>query len=178
MDDQDSSKHSLLWDASLNRLTARIALIAYLMGGWLLPMTHQHGDGCGHAGHWFAEITATQAWHLAGHQHAPDSSPSGDSHTHHGCSHDHSHPCASAESIIKILRAAGGKQVLREGASSPTQGLCALCVARTLSSSNPASAPHSAFSDCVVFLPRLASVASPLSVLSCGNGPRGPPAIG
>ena len=93
--------------------TSRIALIAYLLGGWLLPAIHHHAD------------------HQHGAcQHVAATSPSSES--DHGCcghSHDHQHESDEASD-----ESASDLQITSAAKLRTCDGLCALCSARSLTS--------------------------------------------
>ncbi len=99
------------------RYTAHIALIAYVLGGWLLPTAHHH-----HA-HWDGNHRQGEA---CPHTHAADAHDGGQPITCHG--HDHEQADA-----IHIL--VGEHRILAgEASERGCQGLCAICSARSLSS--------------------------------------------
>jgi hypothetical protein len=115
----------------VQRWIASLTLIAYLIGGWLLPVTHHHGAG----------VAATADCGAGCHSHAPlDANlPSQDHPQQSTCSH--APPALQAGASANSQE--GETEVDRSGGSEPSfqslphascQGLCALCVARSLSS--------------------------------------------
>ncbi|MGB7325326.1 MAG: hypothetical protein WBD31_10685 [Rubripirellula sp.] len=95
----------------------RLALIAYLVGGWLLPASHFHAHsvaGCG------------------SHTHAEPGSPCGHGQDHSG-HHVHAISVDDAEPGAG-LEFAGGAIDQRATSDHCHDGLCAICAARSLSS--------------------------------------------
>lgn len=106
---------------TLIRPTAHLALIAYVVGGWLLPATHHHSGSCAAHAH---GTVAPEA----------DTAPDSDSHGHsagqrHACDHDHAaEPADTQQCEASSLPA--WKSLTHDHLCV---GLCALCAARTLS---------------------------------------------
>jgi hypothetical protein len=104
----------------LSRYTTQIALIAYVVGGWLIPAAHDHGA---HA------FGGKGRHHVHGHTCR---------HAHEGHEHDtfepehcdsHRHGSEGTGSSIQWKSA--------PPSSGPCLGLCAICSARTLSKARP-----------------------------------------
>jgi len=98
--------------------TARVALLAYLLGGWLLPLAHRH----------------------ANHAVAPGTSGAGVAGAAPHCCHDDAVP-ADAEASQPRAEPPPGLGRLTAAAEHASHhacgGPCALCVARTLASWKP-----------------------------------------
>ncbi|TWU58148.1 hypothetical protein [Rubripirellula reticaptiva] len=95
----------------------RLALIAYLVGGWLLPASHFHAHsvaGCG------------------SHAHSDAGPACGHSHDHSG-HHFHANTVDDAEPG-SFQQFAGGAIDQRAASDRCHDGLCAICAARSLSS--------------------------------------------
>ncbi len=142
----------------MNRLTAHLALIAYLVGGWLLPATHHHGHD--HA------VQSAACCCIDDELVLPELTSDG--HSHDGC-------CCDSENAISL---AESEHDLTVGHSTDDcQGLCALCCAVTLigqiaDDSGLLSVPAGADDEPFQF-----GLACPLSPLCGGLSSRGPPTV-
>jgi hypothetical protein len=97
----------------MNRLTAHLALIAYLVGGWLLPATHQHGHD--HA------VQGSACCCIDDEVVLQESVT--ERHSHDGC-------CRGSENVAML--AASDHDLSLGHSSGDCQGLCALCCALNL----------------------------------------------
>jgi len=119
-------------DISVQTNAGRIALIAYVVGGWLLPLLHDHGSH---------QHIASAARGLCG-SHATSTCDSG-SHSHqhaahqHAAHNEHKTPCKSHDqespSLEHRVPTDSSGFVAGSAASAHDHGLCALCIARSSS---------------------------------------------
>ena len=147
------------FSATVNFWTPRIALIAYVMGGWLLPALHHHDHSHrgshdhGVACHW-PQITDEVI-----------AEP-----TDCGCGCDE-------EATGKPARIAGSDHRMVGGQTpSDCVGLCSLCVATTLLATSCQTDALSVGLVCDVFLATGGRLAWPWQPLPGGLSSRGPPA--
>ncbi len=166
-------------------LVSRIALIAYVVGGWLLPAMHHH-SGYSHA----QLVGSASSTCCSGHG-CEATFPTPDSHQDHGdgsqCCHDHDHcdvAAASNSAPSKIHTedeaADQSKAVLYavdSGDPHACVGLCALCAAQSLIGQTVANASSSLGEITLVDRISLTGNGWPLRVQRGGISSRGPPAI-
>ena len=115
----------------MQRLTAALTLIAYLIGGWIAPAIHHH-----HSGGMSADSSCRVACAHVSSQHRSDGSracqrPANAS----SCQHSHG-PVATTGiegDTGGTDRPSSGRAAFRDGVLGGCSGLCALCIARTLS---------------------------------------------
>lgn len=159
----------------MNRVTARIALIAYMLGGWLLPATHHHGSSCDHT---HAGVCDSQH---AGHSAEAVLTLSSAEHHHH-CDHDHgacssSHGSHQRDAGQKLVdqELTGAATIVYSGTTLNCDGLCALCVASTLSSTRSDRLHHAVLTGTATGSHRLLDLNLSLPSVPSSYSPRGPP---
>ncbi|NND97704.1 MAG: hypothetical protein HKN47_10295 [Pirellulaceae bacterium] len=155
----------------MNPMISRIALLSYLIGGWLLPLLHHHEHT-----HRFDERVVVSA----------GTTPLDTQSSHEGCSHCHHHhePASfgGSESDGKPLSAtlvivddSSRQPGIRSGRSGQCVGLCTLCVARSTSSVRPLANRSTLSTITVCQLLPWADSLPPLTAVGDSHGPRGPP---
>ena len=111
----------------VERFTALISLLAYLIGGWLAPLLHTHSDG-----------TSCHHQHAVAVQHQRDAE-------NQCCSHDHAAHDAEVHRDVPetngLLDHSNGSSASASeptdrdekllASDAPTCGVCALCLARS-----------------------------------------------
>ncbi|WP_146514183.1 hypothetical protein [Rubripirellula amarantea] len=146
----------------MNLWISRIALVAYLIGGWLLPAVHRHGhvhDG-GHCG---TEV-ATVGFDSTEDSGATDHTCSC---THHVCDSDDDSASSAADADATRLGFTHGHHVTCDG-------LCAICIARTLVSSPVVNQVNAT----ALFVAHRTSLPPPVALVDHSvsqHSPRGPP---
>ncbi|TWU26957.1 hypothetical protein Pla52o_08130 [Novipirellula galeiformis] len=165
-------------------LVSRIALIAYVVGGWLLPAMHHHHGHSHHSGASQAgccaelECERPAAVSVAD---SRDGESKGCDHHHDGSSHadDHARSCSGgtssngsfADDTNAILFAVNSSH------SHACLGLCALCSAQSLKGEAVAVVACSVDQGPVCGRVVSTGIHWPLSVQPGGISSRGPPAI-
>ncbi|WP_153558993.1 hypothetical protein [Roseimaritima sediminicola] len=160
------------------RLIASIALLGYLLGGWLLPATHDHaahsGDACGHV----HTVVATAT---------PGSEASAGSGQDCCCHDQHSDSAATGTSEPDKVsgRKVSGHKKQEPASSSPhlaqdpglvAGGLCVLCQLSTRLLSVCVPRCEASEKAAAARLARLPERPAARSLRLSVEGPRGPPA--
>ena len=143
----------------MGRITARIALLAYVVGGWFLPAIHHHGPSCDHGAVSHSTIVAVEteiAWASA----------------HQCCDHDHCHVSNEIDHNVDPVDLA-----VHPGHSHVSDvGLCALCSARSLTATPTFDLAYLSSETCLGESPGICCSGAPLAVILGSHSPRGPPA--
>ncbi|MCM2374847.1 hypothetical protein [Aporhodopirellula aestuarii] len=164
----------------MQRFTAQIALIAYVVGGWLLPAAHHHV-------HDHAKTSGACACVVAAgidSNRDPDAeseafptSPAPASHGHsHDCCCDHSPESSVVESANADVDSSSNL-VVGHSTSSDCQGLCALCCSISVVGQVSDARAISIAPLTSTGTSRHAGLAWPLPPLCGGISSRGPPAV-
>ncbi len=146
---------------SMSRITATIALVGYVLGGWLLPALHQHAahsetHGCQHQHEHAAALVAAAE----------------EAETASSCCHGHEHSDSGSDVLLAETRLSVASQSLTETCDA----MCLLCQisARKFSPLDRPLVSLSAVAHC-----QLAIAATEQPVVSARlavDCPRGPPA--
>ncbi|WP_283434665.1 hypothetical protein [Neorhodopirellula lusitana] len=172
----------------MNPWISRIALIAYVVGGWLMPALHHHDHshaGIQPAAHPHSACCSAQpvgetaqagslnqpADQLLARATPPVVAP----HSHCGCDHTHDHQ-PPARSTNDILSLADSAQLTAAHSHADCAGLCALCVGASLVASASDREAVSMAPVCDTDLLQSGNLAWPLQPLASGISARGPPA--
>ena len=153
-----------------------------MVGGWALPALHHHGDSCTHASHLACPAgDIAQHSHLHGdHEHYGHSESSGDlnhsDHDHQSCSHHHVVANQASGTENSTAQDSPSQPIAVYGQDSwGCDGLCALCVARTLTTTQSGQLLIVSFGDVSVKTHVLGDLACDLKSLEGCHSPRGPP---
>ena len=161
---------------------SRIALIAYVVGGWLLPAMHHH------KGHSHAQHVGPASSTCCSDQGCEATVPTLDSPQDDGsqCCHDHDHCDVAAVSNIASAQKHHPFQrgecsavlyAVDSGEPHACIGLCALCAAQSLVGQTATDSACSLGEIALVDRIGLPGVQWPLRVQRGGISSRGPPAI-
>ena len=123
----------------LQRLTANLTLIAYLIGGWIAPAIHHHHGGGGTSA---VSTCQVDCFHGSSQHPSDESQVFQSSASVASCQHSHGPGDATGDTEAGDTEAgdteagdrpSSGPDAIRNGGAVGCSGLCALCIARTLS---------------------------------------------
>ncbi len=112
----------------MHHWVARLTLVAYLIGGWIVPSIHHHGSH-GHGSHGVGSPLSHAACESTPHATSQVVNTSTTENSGHGCSCDHHFVSTTKQSGESV------SQISIESSSSGHSdcfGLCAVCSARSL----------------------------------------------
>lgn len=168
----------------MQRWQAQLALVAYLLGGWIIPATHgpgSHGAAghgvCSHAAHWHSVATDGAAQPTA----SADQPTAVDD---RDCCGDQVCGFAAYRSSVRLAPSASDDTALTAGLASwqaadschTHAGLCAICVSQNHASPTVDAAIELHAETVVQWLPMAASQRFSLPVVGVSLS-RGPPAV-